>query len=127
MSTKHPSNIDIASVLSYKLPIPGILSIIHRITGVILFLALPIVLWVLQSSLSSADSFERLQTCLDNILLKFVLWGIASALLYHLVAGVKHLLMDIGIGETLEGVDRGSKLTIVVSAILIIIAGYIIW
>ena len=126
MIKKHPSNIDLASVLSYKLPLPGVLSIIHRITGIILFFALPIVLWLLQYSLESAESFAHLQECMDSFLVKLVLWGIVSGLLYHLVAGIKHLLMDVGIGESLEGVDKASKITIVVSGVLIVLAGGLI-
>lgn len=45
----------------------------------------------------------------DQSLAKLVIWGLLSALLYHLVAGVRHLVMDAGVGETLEGGKRGSK------------------
>jgi len=59
---------------------------------------------------------------------KFVLWVVVSALIYHFVAGIKHLLMDWGIGETLEGAQLGAKLVVGISAILIIYAGVsIIW
>ncbi|MGE7959832.1 succinate dehydrogenase, cytochrome b556 subunit, partial [Pseudomonas sp. NPDC089530] len=58
---------------------------------------------------------------------KLVIWGILSALLYHLVAGVRHLIMDMGIGETLEGGKLGSKIVIAVSVVVIVLAGVWIW
>ena len=56
-----------------------------------------------------------------------MIWGLLSALLYHLVAGVRHLIMDMGIGETLEGGKLGSKIVLVVSAIVIVLLGVWIW
>jgi succinate dehydrogenase / fumarate reductase, cytochrome b subunit len=56
-----------------------------------------------------------------------VLWAIVAGLLYHLVAGIKHLFMDVGIGETLEGGRLGARLVVFVSAILIVAAGVWIW
>ncbi|PKF46546.1 succinate dehydrogenase, cytochrome b556 subunit [Streptococcus pneumoniae] len=60
-------------------------------------------------------------------LAKLVSWALLSALLYHLVAGVRHLIMDSGHGETLEGGKLGSKIVIAVSAVLIVLAGVWIW
>ena len=60
-------------------------------------------------------------------LFKFVLWAILSGLIYHSVAGVKHLVADFGIGETLEGGILAARLVIAVSAVLIILAGIWIW
>ncbi|MNY70494.1 Succinate dehydrogenase cytochrome b556 subunit [compost metagenome] len=56
-----------------------------------------------------------------------MIWGLLSALLYHLVAGVRHLVMDAGVGETLEGGKLGSKIVIVVSAVLIVLLGVWVW
>ena len=60
-------------------------------------------------------------------LAKFIAWGLLSALLYHLVAGVRHLIMDMGIGESLEGGKLGSKIVIAVSAVIIVLVGVWIW
>jgi len=64
---------------------------------------------------------------LTSLLAKFVAWGLLSASLYHLVAGVRHLIMDMGIGETLEGGKLGSKIVIAVSVVVIVLAGVWIW
>ncbi|MCF7982485.1 MAG: succinate dehydrogenase, cytochrome b556 subunit, partial [Pseudomonadales bacterium] len=58
---------------------------------------------------------------------KLIIWVVLSALIYHLVAGIKHLLMDFGIGETLKGGQVGAKLTLAISAALILLAGVAIW
>ena len=60
-------------------------------------------------------------------LAKLVIWGLLSALLYHLVAGVRHLVMDAGVGETLEGGKRGSKIVIAIAVVLIGLAGVWVW
>ncbi len=84
-------------------------------------------LYALGKSLESEAGFESVKACLTNPLAKLVIWGLLSALLYHLVAGVRHLVMDAGVGETLEGGKRGSKIVIAVSAVLIILAGVWVW
>ena len=84
-------------------------------------------LFGLDKSLASEEGFAQVKECLTSPLAKFVIWGLLSALLYHLVAGVRHLIMDAGIGETLEGGKLGSKIVIVISVILIVLVGVWIW
>lgn len=84
-------------------------------------------LFALDKSLSSEEGFEQVKACLTSPLAKLVIWGLLSALLYHLVAGVRHLVMDAGVGETLEGGALGSKIVIVVSAVLIVLLGVWVW
>jgi succinate dehydrogenase / fumarate reductase cytochrome b subunit len=62
-----------------------------------------------------------------NILAKLIAWGLLSALAFHLVAGIKHLLMDVDIGVTLEGGVQKAQITVIVSAVLIILAGVWVW
>lgn len=124
MNSKRPTNLDLATI---KLPLPGFTSIIHRITGLILFVGVAFMLCALDSSLTSEQSFNELKETLQSPLAKFIAWGLISALLYHFVAGVKHLVMDMGIGETLEGGKLGAQITIVVSVVVIILAGVWIW
>ena len=76
---------------------------------------------------SGQCGFEQVKSCLQNPLAKLVIWGILSALLYHLIAGVRHLVMDAGIGEGLESGKLGSQVVIVVSAIVIVLLGVWIW
>lgn len=84
-------------------------------------------LWLLSSSLESESGFADIQKWLAVPLVKVVVWGILAGLLYHLIAGVKHLVMDMGIGETLEGAKTGAKLVVVISVIAIVLAGVWLW
>ncbi|WP_286917835.1 succinate dehydrogenase, cytochrome b556 subunit, partial [Pseudomonas sp. UBA6276] len=86
-----------------KLPVTAYTSILHRISGVILFLGIALMLYALGKSLGSEEGFGEVKAYMTSPLAKFVIWALLSALLYHLVAGVRHLIMDMGIGETLEG------------------------
>lgn len=84
-------------------------------------------LYALDNSLMSEEGFADVKACLTSPLAKLVIWGLLSALLYHLVAGIRHLIMDLGIGETLEGGKLGSKIVLAVSLVLIVLAGVWIW
>ena len=84
-------------------------------------------LYALSKSLGSEEGFAEVKACLTSPLAKIVVWGLLSSLLYHLVAGIRHLIMDAGVGETLEGGKLGSKIIIAVSLVLIVLAGVWIW
>ncbi|TBU99733.1 succinate dehydrogenase, cytochrome b556 subunit [Stutzerimonas kirkiae] len=124
MKSQRPVNLDLRTI---KLPITAYTSILHRVSGVILFFGIAILLFALDASLSSEEGFAGVKACLSSPLAKFIIWGLLSALLYHLVAGARHLVMDAGLGETLEGGKLGSKIVIVVAAILIVLLGVWIW
>jgi len=124
VNDKRPVNLDLSQ---FSFPLPALTSIVHRATGIILFVGIAILMYILELSLTSEESFNAVKECLDGFFVKFIIWGILSGLLYHLVAGIKHLLMDFGIGETLEGGVLGAKVTIVVSIALILLAGVWLW
>ncbi|WP_171006386.1 succinate dehydrogenase, cytochrome b556 subunit [Pseudomonas sp. 2FG] len=124
VNSQRPVNLDLRTI---KLPVTAYTSILHRISGVILFLGLGVLLFALDKSLASEEGFEQVKACLASPLAKFVIWGLLSALLYHLVAGVRHLIMDMGIGETLEGGKLGSQIVLALSVVLIVLAGVWIW
>jgi succinate dehydrogenase / fumarate reductase cytochrome b subunit len=124
VKSQRPVNLDLRTI---KLPITAYSSILHRISGVILFLGIAVMLYALDKSLVSEEGFGQVKAFMANPLVKFVIWVLLSALLYHLVAGVRHLIMDTGVGETLEGGKLGSKIVIALSAVLIVLAGVWIW
>ena len=92
-----------------------------------IFAGTAVLIWMLDASLKSPESFAELQECLSGALFKLILWAVVSGLIYHSVAGVKHLIADFGIGETMEGGILGARITIGLSAVLILIAGAWIW
>ncbi|WP_304638576.1 succinate dehydrogenase, cytochrome b556 subunit [Pseudomonas sp.] len=124
MNSKRPVNLDLRTI---KLPVTAYSSIAHRISGVVLFIAIAGLLWLLDSSLSSESGFEQVGALLQHPLAKLILWGVLSALLYHLVAGIRHLFMDAGVGEGLESGLLGAKIVLIVSAVLIVLLGVWIW
>ena len=124
MNSQRPVNLDLRTI---KLPVTAYTSILHRISGVILFLGIALMLFALGKSLGSEEGFGEVKAYLTSPLAKFVIWALLSALLYHLVAGVRHLIMDMGVGETLEGGKLGSKIVLAISVVLIVLAGVWIW
>ena len=125
MTTKRrPVNLDIGTI---KLPVTAYASILHRVSGVILFFVAGLLLWLLDLSLSSAEGFAAVAEWLSNPVVKVVLWGALAALAYHLVAGIRHLIQDFGVGESLEGGVLGAKLVFVAAVILILLAGVWVW
>lgn len=77
--------------------------------------------------MASPESFTSLQEKLDNSLLKLVIWAVISGLIYHSLAGIKHLVMDMGIGETMAGGILGVRIVVGLSIVLIVLAGIWIW
>lgn len=120
MKTERPVNLDITSM---KFPITAIVSIFHRLTGLLLFFFIPFILWLTWYSLSSEARFNTLKHYMDFFWLRLVAWVFISALFYHLVAGVRHLLMDLHIGESLKGGRMGAWLILCINVIVIVLLG----
>lgn len=124
MKNNRPVNLDLRTI---RLPITAIVSIIHRITGVGLFVAIGMLMWALNLSLNSEAGFEKVAGILSHPLAKFIAWGIVSFLVYHLIAGIKHLFMDAGYFETKEGGAQASRVVLIASVICILLLGVWIW
>lgn len=120
----RPVNLDIGTI---RLPITAYVSILHRMTGIALLVGVPVLLWLLDLSLDSAEDFARAGALLDSFFLKLVVWGVVAALIYHTLAGVRHLIMDLGVGESLQAGQLSAKIVLVLSVILIVVAGALIW
>lgn len=110
-----------------RLPVTAWVSISHRISGVLLFIGTLVLIWLLDLSLQSAEGFERAQEWVSSPLVKFVLWALLVALIYHTLAGIRHIIMDFGIGESIESGVRSSQIVIVLSVILALVAGVWLW
>lgn len=122
MNQKRPMNLALGSM---KYPPMAIASILHRISGLVLFLLMPIMLYFLSLSLGSQTTFEELQRRLLHPCHKALLWAFSTAFIYHIFAGIRHLLMDMGIGEHLETGRRSALVVIVLAIIAAIFLG--IW
>ena len=116
---------------TYRLPAPGIVSILHRISGVIMFLLMPFIIWMFDTSISSEISFEKFKAAfnigmlgLPGILWKLVALALIWAYLHHFIAGLRHLWMDVSHAAVSKEFGKSSALfTLVVSVALTLILG----
>lgn len=124
MKPNRPVNLDLGTI---ALPLPAKASILHRVSGVALFVGVAVLLYLFDLSLAGEEGFARAAGLLATTPAKLVIWAVLAALIYHTVAGVKHLLMDIGIGESLQGGIMAARITFAVAAVLIVLAGVWVW
>jgi len=122
MPERRPVNLDLRTI---RLPITAVVSILHRISGLMILPAIGLLLALLSLSLSDEDGFNIVRDLLGSTVGKFILWTILVAMIYHLVAGVRHLLMDLGIGESLEGGILGAKVVLGATALLVLLV--LVW
>lgn len=123
MKNQRPKNLNLFTI---RFPLPAIISILHRVSGVVLFFLIPLSLWALNFSLTS-QGFETIQDAMSSNGMKFIIWCCLSAFLYHFFAGIRHLLMDVHIGEELKSGRLSAMITIVIAVLSIILTGMWIW
>lgn len=121
---QRPVNLDLQTM---SFPITAIASILHRVSGIIVFVALAILLALLAQSLDSKEGFENVASLADSFFIKFILWGILTALAYHIVVGVRHMIMDLGYWEELESGIKSAKVSFIIAIILSLLAGVMVW
>ena len=106
-----------------NLPLPGIVSIFHRVSGLVLFLLAFWLLSLLDRSLASAEGFDRFRQIVATPLAKLVLLGALWAFMHHLCAGIRYLFLDLDIGTDLAPARASSYAVVVVSLVLTVILG----
>lgn len=117
---KRPKNLDLPTI---RLPLPGVLSILHRISGAVLFLLLPVLLWLFQQSLASPESYAAAKAVVGNPLVKLILLGLIWLYMHHFCAGIRYLLLDLHKGVDLQSARFSSKVVFAVSIALTVIIG----
>jgi succinate dehydrogenase / fumarate reductase cytochrome b subunit len=119
LKSKRPVNLPLSQVISVNIKSPvAIGSILHRVSGVVIFLLIPALLYVLQRSLASEQEFNAVHDeIFGNIIVRLVVWAFLAGLIFHLIAGIKHLLADVGVAEELESGRNASWLVLVLSGI----------
>jgi len=110
-----------------KLPLPGFISILHRISGLLLFFALPLLLLMLQYSLRSIETYTQLMAVLAYPLAKLMLLGLLWAFLHHFCAGLRYLAIDLDYGVKLAQARTSSKMVLAVSLVLTVLLGVKLW
>ncbi len=120
MNKKRPKHLAVHLI---KLPLPGIVSILHRVSGAGLFLSLPLLLWALQASMRSIETYTTLIEILQHPLSKLVWLGLLWAFLHHFCAGIRYLAIDLHLASTLARARSSSKWVMAVSLLLTILIG----
>lgn len=115
------------NLFEIKLPLPGWVSILHRVSGAGLFLMLPALIWLLGQSLGSPESFETFRTVVGHPLVKLVLFGLMWAYLHHFCMGIRILLLDMHIGIEKAQARASAVAVLVVSLALTAILGVKLW
>lgn len=124
MSDNRPVFLNLTKM---KFPVPAITSILHRISGVLMFLFLPLLFYLLSVSLKSSASFDAFLSLVSSAPMKLILWAGLSAVIYHIFAGLRHLFMDFGFGETLQAGRVTAYAVIILGVVGAVIAGVWIW
>jgi succinate dehydrogenase / fumarate reductase cytochrome b subunit len=114
-SRRQFRNIHVTQIVQYRLPLAGIISILHRVSGALMFLLLPFVLYLLDKSLLSEISFEYFKGFTSHWFVKLIILALVWAYLHHFCAGIRHLLMDTHVGLDKDSARKTSVAVFVVS------------
>ena len=109
---KRPKNLDLTTI---QLPLPGKVSILHRVSGAGLFLCLPVILWLFSASLTSADTFATFKSVFASLPAKVVMAGLIWAFIHHFCAGIRFLLLDMHVGIEKEAARKSAAIVLAVS------------
>lgn len=116
------------NLFAIRQPLPAIVSILHRISGALLFLiGIPLLLWVVQRALASPDGWASMRTTLAHPVAKLTLLLLAWAYLHHLLAGIRHLVMDLHIGMGLPAARRSGAFVLVLAVVLTFAVAVKLW
>jgi succinate dehydrogenase / fumarate reductase cytochrome b subunit len=121
---QRPINLNL---LSIDFPLTAIVSLLHRISGLLLIFFIPMLLFVLQESLASEATFANLTLIFSHPMIQVSFWILLSALGYHLVAGIRHILMDLHFGDSLWAGRLSAKLTVFFGLLIMAAGGFWIW
>ena len=121
---QRPVNLDLTTI---KLPPAGRASILHRVTGVAMFFALLFVIYAWAISISSEEGYNSIIQAMDAWYGKIILIGTVSALLYHIIGGIRHVIMDMGYWEELESGTLSANIAIGSWFVISIALGVVLW
>ena len=124
MNKKRPKHLALHLI---KLPLPGFVSILHRVSGFALFLALPLLLWMLQYSLRSIETYTELMDILAGPLAKLTMLGLMWAFFHHFCAGLRYLAIDMHWISNLAMARNSSRAVMIVSIAFTVLLGVRLW
>ena len=116
------------NLFAIRQPLPAIASILHRVSGALLFLVgIPLLLWFVQRSLASPEGFAAVTTPLMTPFGKLVVLVLAWSYLFHLLAGLRHLALDLHVGIALAPARSSAAVALVLSILLTLIVAVRLW
>lgn len=124
MKKQRPVNLQLNTI---SFPPSAVSSILHRVTGVAMFFALIFVIWAWAVSVQSSEGFAMVQEVMGGIIGKIVTIGTVSALTYHILGGIRHVIMDMGHWEELESGNNSAKAIMVLWIVLTAVVGVLLW
>ena len=107
---------------AYQLPLTGIISITHRMTGVLLSVGLIVIVYLLSAFANGADGYAAMQAFMNVWIIKLLYWGFIYALFFHLCHGVRHLIWDTGRSFDRDTLNSYALIELAISAILTLAA-----
>ncbi|HSY26310.1 MAG TPA: succinate dehydrogenase, cytochrome b556 subunit [Burkholderiaceae bacterium] len=108
-------NIHIFDLMNYRMPLASVISILHRVSGLLLFLLLPFILFLLDKSLLSENSYDELKVVASKWFVKLIVLALSWAYLHHFCAGIRHLVMDVHVGLDKDSARKSAAGVFVVS------------
>lgn len=124
MQRQRPKNLNLFTI---RLPINAVVSILHRASGMALFLALPLILLAFQYSVNSQETYSALAELLNHWFFKLVLIGLSWAFFHHFFAGIRHLLQDIHWMTSLQKARFSGRAVLWLVAVSVLIFAFVIW
>lgn len=124
MKKQRPVNLQLNTI---SFPPTAIVSILHRVSGVAMFIAMIFIIWAWATALNSGDGFDMVKEVMGGIFGKIIAIGTVSLLTFHIVVGIRHVIMDMGYWEELDSGNTSAKVSIVLWLILTAAAGVAIW
>ncbi len=130
MTKTRPGTMRLIDAVKYRLPVAALVSILHRVSGAIMFVLLPFVIWMFDVSVTSEISFERFTSAfgagigfVPGWLVKIAVLGLIWAYLHHFIAGVRHLWMDMTHSVTKAQGHSSAVITLIASLVLTVVLG----
>ncbi|MEJ2316353.1 MAG: succinate dehydrogenase, cytochrome b556 subunit [Gammaproteobacteria bacterium] len=123
-TAKRPRFLDLTKI---RLPLPGIVSILHRISGVLMILAIPVCIWLLELAVTDQAAFSQAAAVANSLLFKLAAAVILWSLCHHLVAGIRYLLLDIDVWIERKQARQSAVGVFIVSIAMTIVFLGVIW
>ncbi|PKI00053.1 succinate dehydrogenase, cytochrome b556 subunit [Glaciecola sp. 33A] len=124
MKKQRPVNLDLNTI---SFPPAAVASILHRVTGVAMFFALLFVIYAWATSVASIEGYNSVNSMMEAWYGKVISIGTLSALSYHIIGGIRHVVMDMGYWEELDSGNNSARAAMVMWVVITIVLGVILW